>query len=191
MWKKYKNDFILLIIVFIVLYFLPINVYLTTDSMSANYNTLIFVINPLTIFCSSAIHSRYGRPLFVFPVIYSILYLPLVFTIYSVSYLYCFFIYLIVGLIGGFLGFWFNDKEDVVKSFKKAIGICAIVFSIFAFLVSILDIIAQCNRAYCNYFYNLTVGNLNTYICIVIMILLSIRCLKKKKKKKKKKDDDK
>lgn len=187
--KEYKKDLVVALVVLIVLYVLPLNVYFTNEIGTADYTNLVFVINPITIFIASVIHSRYGRPFFIMPIFYSALFLPLVFALFAQSYLYCVFIYVGAGILGGLLGFWFHDKADVVKSLKKAVGISSIVFSIFAFLVSIIDKIVNClDNSYCNYAHELIIGNLNVYICIAILILLGTRCLKKKKKKKKKED---
>ena len=186
MLKEYKKDLFLLIMVAIIMYILPINLYLTSKNPSeVNYNTLIFVANNLAIFIGSIIEARYKRLFYIFPLIASVMFMPLPFILYSQSYLACIIMYIFVGLLGGLVGLWFRDNEEAVKSFKKAFGIMFIVGSIFTIIINTTNIILPHTDSliYSDLTFDLTVGSINVYICVLIMILLSIRCLKKKKKK--------
>ena len=114
--KKYRTKFYLFVFLMFILYFFSINEFMFKNIDIVN---ILFVIYPISFFIISTIEARYSGNFYVFPIVSSIFYIPLAFTIYDISYLACFFIYLFIGLLGGLFGLWCHDNEEVRKSFKK------------------------------------------------------------------------
>ena len=185
--KKYRNKFYLFVILIFILYFFPINGYMFKNIDIMN---ILFVIYPLSYFITSMIEARYSGNFYIFPIITSIFYIPLTFTIFSTSYLPCFFIYLIAGLLGGLFGYWCYSNEEVRKSFKKAIGIVSIIGTIFASIAYILNIfLYKCLDYYCTIADFFTASSLQSIVAIILLIVLAWFCFRKKKKKKDKDDN--
>lgn len=181
--KKYKLEVKLLLVIIFIFYFLPINVYLVGDIDSANFSNLLYIINPITLFICSVIDGRYRSNFYILPIIAAGLFIPLSFTIYQNHYLWLFFIYLAIGICGGMLGCWCADKEDVRKSFKKAIGIMCVIAAIFSIIFTIANfVIISCVNNTCDYLDIFSVENIEMAIFIVVCIILGRYCFKKKKK---------
>ena len=182
--KKYRRALIGLGIVFTIMYLIPIIMYLTDFLEGTIMNNMLYVINPLTLFICSAFSSKKNGDFYVFPSIYSILFIPLTFTIYNSSYLSVFFLYIIISLIGGLFGLWCNTNSEVAKAFKKAFGITAIIAGLFTLAYLIVDIYTfQCEEVFCSIYDLITFNNIQLLIIIILVFLFAIYCLKKEKKK--------
>ncbi len=187
--KKYRNDLYLFVILMFILYFFSINKFMFKNIDIVN---ILFVIYPISFFITSTIEARYSGNFYVFPIVSSIFYIPLAFTIYDVSYLACFFIYLVIGLLGGLFGLWCHDNEEVRKSFKKAIGVVSIIGIIFTTAAYFLNIyLSKCLDYYCRVSDFFTASSIQSLMAIGLMILLAWFCFRKKGKKKKDKDGEK
>lgn len=181
--KKYSLEIKMLLVAVIVLYVLPINIYFISDFNSGNYSNLLYVINPIAFFLISIVEGSRRNNFYVFPLVLSSLYIPLTFTIYPSKYLSLFFLYLVISLVGGLFGVWMSDKEDVRKSFKKAVGIMCVIGAIFAFALTIVDFIFKyCKNGICEYQSIFSLANIEIIIFIIICFFLGRYCLKKKKK---------
>lgn len=181
--KKYKFEIVLLVIIFVILYCFPINIYLTSDFLHADLSNLLYIINPFTYFICSIIEARHSNNFYIFPIIISCLFIPLAFTIYKSSYLSLFFLYLGIALIGGLFGYWCKNNDEARKSLKKALGIMCIIAGIFTFLATVISYIFKYYEVGSLNFKNIfNLINIETYIFIIICFILGRYCLRKKKK---------
>ncbi len=179
--KKYKIELKLFIILMFILYFLPINSYMFNKLDMAN---LVYVIYPISFFITSAIESRHSGNFYIFPILSTIFYIPLAFTVFDTSYLPCYFIYIAIALLGGLFGLWCYSNEELRKSFKKAIGVVSIISIIFIVLYNLIYIFMdKCRDYYCEFkdFFNAT--TIQNIFIIALLLILAIYCFKKKKKK--------
>ena len=170
-----------------ILYFFPINGFMFHK---VDLNNILYIIYPISYFICCTIEARHSGNFYIFPILTSIFYIPLAFTIFDISYLPCFFIYLVAGLVGGLFGYWCNTNDEVRKSFKKALGVVSVIAVIFTVLAQIINIAYnECFNYYCEISDFITASSIQSVIIVVLLIILAIYCLKKKKKKKDKDDD--
>ena len=180
--KKYKIELELFIILMFILYFLPINGYMFKELDISN---ILFVIYPISYFLCATIEGKHSGNFYIFPIISSIFYIPLAFTIFETTYLPCYFIYLFIGLLGGLFGVWCHNNEELRKSFKKALGVLSIVAIIFIVLFNIIYIFFyECANYYCEISDFLNASTIQTILVIALLVLLAVYCFRKKKKKK-------
>ena len=167
--KKYFLEIKLGLFFLIIVYIIPIS----SGYESNNLANQLFVLNSFTYFLISTIYARYRGYFYIPPIVLSILFIPLSFTIYETTYLLLVFFYLFISLIGGFLGYWFNTQKEVCKAFKDAVGISSVLATIICILACIVSLTI-------NSIYNTSIYY---YLAITLLILLARRCLKKEKKK--------
>ena len=175
-----------MLVILVIMYLIPLIMYLTNYLEGRVLSNMLFVINPLALFICSAYTAKRQRDFYIFPIICSSLFIPLVFTIYDISYLPIFFIYIIISLLGGVFGLWCNSNSEGAKAFKKAFGISAIIACIFIFSYLIVDIYTfQCSANICALPDLITFNNIELIIIVLLIALFAIYCFKKDKNKKK------
>ncbi len=180
--KKYNIAYKVFFILLFIIYFFPITGYFFNQ---VNLLNILFIIYPIAFFMCSAIASKDTGNFYVIPIVCSLLYIPLTFTIFEVKYLSCFFLYLVMGLLGGLLGLWCYSNKDVKKIFKQAVGIASIIASIFTFLaITIKFYYEECDLYICTLTSFIRFEFIEAFVIIVLMIALAVHCLRKEPKKK-------
>ena len=183
--RKYFCELIFLVIILLVMYLIPLIMYFMDYLNGSAMNNMLFVINPLALFICSAYAAKRKRDFYIFPIICSALFIPLVFTLYTTAYLPLFFGYIVVSILGGLFGLWCNEQNDVAKSFKKAFGISAIIGGIFTLACIIVDNFTfKCMQDDCSTIRLFDFDNIQKFLIVILILLFAAYCLKKDKKKK-------
>ena len=185
--KKYRLEIEILMILLILFILIPACNVAVNGYDFKSVGNLLLVVNPLVILFTSIVYARYNANFYLEPIIASILYIPSVFAIYNGNYLGYFFLYLILGFLGGIIGYKFAKDSAFLKAFKEAVGVFSYIACGFIMVWTVLN-----NFLFREPYEIITLrtffdlGDITNYLIACLFLFLGWRCLQKGKKKKKK-----